>query len=268
MDAAHELMQRLLAYPLAECGEPLCCLRDGARQAGVEIAFPDGKKLGRFPRSFHVRRSLVGRLLGVAEALLRRGWVLWLEDAYRSPRRQAAGARSDYCFRSALEKVRWELHGRTPTPELLFRRLGVWTATTPKFANHTSGSAVDVNLLHRRDGAAADLGAPYPEFSHRTPMDSPFISAEARRNRRMLCEVFAAQGFLPYPYEFWHFSHGDADYELLAGAGRVARFGPVHCSPRDGRVRPVHDPLEPFVTLEDIRRRLAAASPGADAPQP
>ena len=58
-----------------------------------------------------------------------------------------------------------------------------------------------------------------------------FISAEARRNREMLCELFAEKGFLPYPYEFWHFSHGDADYEMLAAGGRTARFGPVHWSP-------------------------------------
>ena len=157
MDAAHAFVQRLLAWPVEECGEPLCCLRRRARESGVEIVFPEGKKLGRFGRSFHVRQSLVEKLFGAAEALLRRGYVLWIEDGYRSPSRQAQGARSDYCFRNALAKVRWELRGREPDAELVFRRLAVWTATTPKFANHTSGSAGDVWILQRADGARADL---------------------------------------------------------------------------------------------------------------
>lgn len=256
MEAAYEFMQRLLAHPVRECGEPLACLKARSREAGVEIAFPTGKKLGRFSRSFHFRRTVVEKLLAAAEGLLRGGYVLWIEDGYRSPRRQAQGARSDYCLRSALEKVRWELNGQAPGAELVFRRLAVWTATTPKFANHTAGSAADVWLLSRRDGSPVDFGAPYPEFSERTPMDSPFISGLARRMRRLLCDALAEHDLLPYPYEFWHFSHGDADYELLAGRGREARFGPVRRSPDDGQVTPVADPLAPFVTLEDIRPRL------------
>ena len=260
MEAAFAFMRRLLEYPVVERGEPLACLRRGAREAGVEIAFPSGKKLNRFGRSFHVRASLVDRLLVVAEALLRRGYVLGIEDAYRSPDRQAEGARSDYVLRRVVERVRWELDGRAITAERVFRRLAVWSATTPKFANHTSGSAIDVFLL-RRDGSNVDLGAPYPEFSERTPMDSPFIPAEARRHRQVLCELFAAGGFLPYPYEFWHFSHGDADYEMLAGAGRPARFGPVHFSRGAAAPVPVADILRPFVTPDDVRDRLERIFP-------
>ena len=257
MEAAYGFMERLLAYPLAECGEPLCCLQTRAREADVEIAFTPGPKLGTLDRLFHVRRSLVAGVLGVAEALCRRGYLLRIEDAYRSPETQARGSGSEYVLQAVLEKVHWELQGLEPTAERVFRRLAVWSATTPKFANHTSGSAVDVSLLHRRDGSLAELGAPYPELSHRTPMDSPFVSAEARRNRRMLCEIFAEHGFLPYPYEFWHFSHGDADYEMIAGRNRPARFGPVHRAGEDGHVVPVDDPLRPFLTVEDVRSQLA-----------
>ena len=174
----------------------------------------------------------------------------------RSARRQAEGARSDYCFENALAKVRWELRGREPTAEQIFRRLCVWTATTPKFANHTSGSALDVWLLRRGDRTPVDLGAPYPELSERTPMDSPFISGAARRHREVLREALAAHDFLPYPYEFWHFSHGDADYELLAAAGRPARYGPADWDDETRTLTPVADPLAPFVTLDDIRRRM------------
>ena len=254
MEAAHGFMQRLLEYPLVECGEPLTSLAEAAQAAGVEIVFAEGKKLGMFERIFSVRRSLVEPLVRVAEALLKRGYVLRVEDAYRSPDVQARGAGSAYAVGHVLEKVRWELGDRTPTAELVFRRLAAWTATTLKLANHTFGSAVDVMLL-RSDGREVDLGGPYPELSVRTPMGSPLISAEARRHRRMLCEVFAAEGFVPYPFEFWHFSRGDADCEMIRGSGLPGRFGPVRLG-ADGRVSPIEDVLRPLVTEADVARCL------------
>ena len=256
MDAAWRFVERLMEYPSGECGEGLCCLRDEASEAGVEIVFASDKHLGTFERLFFLRQSLVEKVLRVAEALLKRDYTMRIEDAYRSVEAQRRASRSEYVLRAVLEKVLWEADGGAPTAELVFRRLAVWSATTPKFANHTAGSALDVSLLKREDGSPADLGAPYPEFSHRTPMASPFVSEEAWRNRRMLCELFAAEDFLAYPYEFWHFSHGDADYEMIAGQGRPARYGPVHFSPDDGRLTPVEDPLKPFITADDVGRWL------------
>ena len=252
MEAADGFMRKVLACPVAECGEPLACLRAAAGEAGVEIAFASGKHLGVFDRMFHVRQSLIEGLLTVAEAFLSRGLVLRVEDGYRRPQLQAMGAGSSYVVRTVIEKVMWELDGEVPSPELVFRRLAVWSATTPIFANHTSGSAVDVSALHREDGSPIDLGAPYPELSHRTPMTSPFVSRQARRNREMVCALFAARQFVPYPYEFWHFSHGDADYETVLGSGGAARFGPVHLDADSGKATAVKEIRKPFVTIEDI----------------
>jgi len=239
MDAAYEFMQRLLAYPVRECGEGLCCLRKRAREAGAEMVFATDLKLGVFPRRFEVRESLVEPLLAVGEGVRRSGFVLRVEDGYRPPARQASGARGAYALQSALKWTRWELGGAEPTPELVFRRLAVWTATTPKFANHTSGSAVDVTLL-KPDGSPADLGGAYPEMSHVTPMDSPFIDAEARRLRALLRDAFAGQGFVAYPYEFWHFSRGDADAEMIAGSGnrRLGQARPIRVRPLGRRAGP------------------------------
>ncbi len=255
MDAAHAFMQRLLAYPVCECGEPLSCLQRQAEAAGVEMVFPADKKLGLFERRYEVRQSLVAPLLAVGEAMRRRGYVLRVEDGYRPPARQARGACGDYALQSALHWTRWELGGGEPTAELVFRRLAVWTATTPKFANHTSGSAVDVSLLNG-DGTPADLGGTYPQMSYVTPMDSPFIPPDARRRRDMLCEAFGRQGFVAYPWEFWHFSRGDADAEMLTGSGEPARYASVHWSDGQDRPTPVEDLLEPFLTVEDVRARL------------
>jgi len=251
MEAAYGFMERLLEYPVQECGEGLRRLDERAREAGVRIAFASGKKIGMFDRVFCVRQSLVDKLLRAAEAFLKRGYVLRIEDVYRSPRTQTLGARSSYVIRSVLDRVLWELDGRIPTAELVFRRLAVWTATTLKFANHTSGSALDVTAL-RRDGSVVDLGGTYPQLSHLTPMASPFVAPAVRRNREMICALLAEEGFVPYPFEFWHFSCGDADCEMMAGTGRPGRFGPVHFSDGGGPPTPATDILEPFVGVEDV----------------
>lgn len=260
MEEAYAFMQRLLAYPTKDCLETLVSVPDAARDAGVRIEFTRGMKLGSLERVFALRQSFVPRLLAAGEALLQRGLVLRLEDAYRSLDVQRRGACCDYILKGVLRKVRWELNGGEPTAELLQRRIAVLTATTPKFANHMSGSAIDISVLHVADGRELDRGAPYLELSEVTPMASPFISAAARRNRELINEIFAAQGVLPYPYEYWHYSYGDADYELVAGAGRPGRFGPVHWDPESGAVRPVEDPLLellPTAVVRDFLRQIS-----------
>jgi len=256
MEAAHGFMQKVLACPVAESGEPLECLKAASHSAGLEMIFPRKKHLGVFDRLFHVRRSLMEPLLRTAELFLRRGYVLRIEDAYRSPEAQARGACCEYVVQTVFQKVRWELKGEMPTPEQVFKRLAVWSATTPIFANHTAGSAVDVSMLRRRDRSALDMGAPYPELSHRTPMDSPFVSRRVRRRRQMVCELFAQEGFAPYPFEFWHFSHGDADYQVAQGTGKPATYGPVQWAPGSRRPIPIRDIRKPFVTVDDIRACL------------
>jgi D-alanyl-D-alanine dipeptidase len=258
MEEAWELMQRLLDYPVAECGEPLVMLPERARKRGVPMEFPAGKKRGLFPRTYALRESLVEPLFRVAKAVVARGWLLRIEDAYRPLAVQGQGATSEFVLGTVLQQVRWELDGAWPTPEFLHRRLACWTAIVPKFANHTSGSALDVTVLELDTGIEVDRGGVYPEFSVRTPMDSPFISETARRNRKEMNEMFAAEGFLPYPFEFWHYSWGDADAELAMGGTRPGRYGPVHWDPATESMVVEEDALRPLLTVEQVAAWLAA----------
>jgi D-alanyl-D-alanine dipeptidase len=90
-------------------------------------------------------------------------------------------------------------------------------------SGHQSGAAVDVTLL--RDGAELDMGSAYGDFSSRgTPADRvrmhcADLPPEARANRALLARVMEAGGFVNYPEEWWHFSHGD---RLWA---QISRYG-------------------------------------------
>jgi D-alanyl-D-alanine dipeptidase len=255
MEDAYEFMQRLLPFPVHDRAEPLASLCQAARDAGIRIDTAPGLKMGRYPRDFRVRRALVPLLLRAADILLRQDLVLYVEDAFRDLDVQLRGARSDRVFRAVYDMAVWECEGERPSAELLLRRLSVYTAITPKSANHTAGSAVDVTL-RRLDGTPLGLGGSYPELTIATPMDSPFVAPDAARNRRVLRDTLGESGFLPYPFEFWHFSNGDADAALVAGQPGPARYGPVRATGTDGRVVPVADADRPLVRLEHIQRHL------------
>ena len=261
------------------------------REAGVEVAFSDLPHADGSPRLFWLRTSLMPRFLAVARAMNDRGWVLKVEDAYRTPAMQRALGTRPALFAAILEKVHlhlsplpsafsllhhifsllqvlWEYSGDRATPSreelasLLIARTGSLIAAAPKVGTHMSGSAIDISVLHRGSREEVDRGAPYLELSELTPMASPFISAEAAANRREITALFAAQGFLDYPWEFWHYSAGDAYEGLLKETGKPGRYGAVELEVGSGAVAPMADPtvrhpLALQLLLASLRRGFA-----------
>jgi D-alanyl-D-alanine dipeptidase len=263
LEAAHAFMQRMFEYPVRESGEPAVSLREAARAAGVTVAFSDSKIAGSYPRQFLLREGLIPAFVAAAREMNQRGWVLKVEDGYRTTEMQKHLSLAPYVLDKILAKVIWELDGELPTAELFFRRLMVLTATAPKIGTHMSASAIDISVLRQDDGAELDRGGPYIELSELTPMLSPFVPAAAARHRAMISLVMGAQGFMAYPYEFWHYSQGDAYDEFLTGSGRPARYGAVAVDLGNGRVTPIpnpaaslHAPADFQKAMEEARERL------------
>ncbi len=259
MDEAATFMGRLMAHPVHECGEPMVSLVEAARAARVEVAFSDRPFMPDVPRLFHLREGLVPSFLGVAREMNARGWVLKVEDGYRTLEMQRELGRQERIFTAILRKVCWECGEARPPIELLFRRLGALVAIAPKVGTHMSGSAMDVSVLSRDTGEEVDRGGPYLEMSERTPMASPFVSAQAAENRRAITDLMARHGFVTYPWEFWHYNAGDADAELLQNAGRPARYGAVHLDPTSGRVTPLADPTTRLHSESELRALMENA---------
>lgn len=259
MDAAARFMEEMKARPVAECGEPLASLKAAAAAASVEVAFSKTRLAGRFDRLFHLREGLVGPFLSVAHDMNKRGWVLKVEDAFRTRDMQKDLALDPRLFDAILDRVVWELDGEAPSADLMLRRLTALVATCPKIGTHMSGSAIDVSVLSRADGAERDRGAPYLEMSELTPMESPFPDEGARRNRREITALLARHGFAAYPYEFWHYSQGDAYEGKLVGSDTPARYGPVDLDPASGRATPIEDPVALLNSLDEIRARIDEA---------
>jgi D-alanyl-D-alanine dipeptidase len=260
MELAYQFMQSVREYPVRECGEPLASMVEAADN--VEVEFSTSKIAGDLDRVFYLRAGLLPNFVAVARAMNERGWILKVEDGFRSVEMQTALARKPNVFDTILERVTWENGGATPSGELMLRRLGVLCATTPKVGTHMSGSAIDISVLRRDDGAEVERGGPYLEMSELTPMDSPFVSSQAHENRRQITELMTQHGFVAYPFEFWHYNAGDAYDEFLHHTGRPARYGAVHWDGASGTITPVQNPTQSLQPEAEVERCIAAALHG------
>jgi len=259
-DAWRFMFEGILPYPVQECGEPFVSLREAAIAAGVEVHFSDKPHVQQLERLYYLREGQIPGFIGAAREMNARGWILRVEDGYRTRTIQKFLGRTPQVFDAVLRSVMWELGGQVPSAEFMFRRCSALVATVPKFGTHMSGSAIDISVLWLDDPAReVDRGAPYIEMSALTPMASPFVSPQAQQNRRDITALMQRHGLVAYPWEFWHYSSGDAYDAFLSGTGQPARYGAVDWDPVSGAVTPMAQPTEPLNSEDEIRAEIDAA---------
>jgi D-alanyl-D-alanine dipeptidase len=259
MELGYAMVQKLIAFPVSECGERFASLPDAATAAGVEMQFSTSKIAGELDRVYFMRESLVRDVIEIGRDMNGRGWVLKIEDCFRSLEMQGQLVRKPQVFDAILKKCIWENNGVIPPVEMVFRRAMVLVANIPKIGTHMSGSAIDISVFHRDDGREVWRGNPYLEMSERTPMRSPFVEPEAIENRLAITAMMEACGFMHFPFEFWHFNKGDAGGHILTGNPDPCRYGAVNWNSQTNEVTPVADPLTPLNPLPVIEREIAAA---------
>jgi D-alanyl-D-alanine dipeptidase len=252
MEAGIAYVERVLAHPVEDDGEPMVDIVEGAREAGVEIRCSRIPHAAGRPRIFLVRAGLLAPLLAAAAELQASGHTLVVEDAFRTRAMQRDLALCDE-FLEPLAASLLRVEPRAD-PATILRRLSVVVAGRPKGAGHMAGAAVDVSVLGP-DGEPLDRGGPYPTVSEKMPMGSPFVSEAAARNRRFVSELMGRHGFVAFPFEFWHFSRDDAFARVACEDARPARYGPVDLLAA-GRVAPTRHQLGRLYTREDLARRL------------
>lgn len=259
MELGYGMVEELLAFPVEECGEGFASIRDAAAAAGVEMQFSDTKIADDLDRIFFLRESLIKDVIAISREMNERGWVLKIEEGFRSLEMQGALVRKPSVFDSILRKCIWENGGEIPSVEFVFRRAIVMVANIPKIGTHMSGSAIDISVFRRDDGSEVPRGGPYIEVSEKTPMRSPFITGEELQNRLAITEVMESHGFMHFPYEFWHYNKGDAGDHILNRKPGPARYGPVNWNSGTNEVAPVENPLSPLNPLPQIEKEIAAA---------
>jgi D-alanyl-D-alanine dipeptidase len=229
MESAYGFMDKMFEYPVEECGESLVSLPESARAERVAVQFSQTKLAGKHERLFYLRRGLVEDLIAASREINDRGWTLRVEDGFRSRAMQKDLSLQESVFDNILQRVIWEAKDKMPEPKLMFRRLTVLIATCPKIGTH---------------------------LSELTPMASPFASVDAIRNRTEISEIMQRHGFIAYPYEFWHYSKGDAYAEYLTDSGNPARYGAVDFDIASGNITPIPNPKDPLHSMVDIEKHL------------
>ena len=259
MERSHRLLQAMTEYPTTESGEGFASIPDAAEGAGVEMLFSDSKIAGDLHRVFSIRESLIPDLLAIAREMRERGWLLKIEDGYRTQQMQTLLGQKPAVFDMIVGSCRWELGGEPPSLDLIRRRSTCLVANYPNRGTHTMGAAVDISVFGLDDGEEIGRGKPYLEMSEYTPMDSPFVTAAESQNRRSITTLMERHGFLHYPGEFWHYNKGDALYHYMAKTGQPAPYGPVHWDPISNQVTPYDDVSSPLTPPEEMAAHLAAA---------
>ena len=84
MQLGYELVQRVLPFEVRECGEGFASIPAAAESAGIEMLFSTTKIAGELDRIYFMRESLVPDVMAVGREMNARGWILKIEDGYRS----------------------------------------------------------------------------------------------------------------------------------------------------------------------------------------
>jgi len=146
-------------------------------------------ELGILPRrTLRVRRSVLDRLKS-AEDGLPQGFNLVVLDGWRTLDEQRA-LLSHYGEAGPTDGYVADVDPASMRPP------------------HTTGGAVDLTLFS--NGSALALGTDFDSFSSLAHFDAFEASdGTVRRLRRALVTAMTSAGFVPYPFEWWHWSFGD-----------------------------------------------------------
>ena len=264
MELGYGIVEQLINFPVEECGERFASLPDIADEEGVEMLFSTTKIAGNLDRIYFMRESLAREVVEIGRDMNHCGWILKIEEGFRTLEMQGQLVRKPEVFDIILQKCIWENGGTIPPVEMVFRRAIVMVANIPKIGTHMSGSAIDISVFHRDDGKEVWRGNSYLEISERTPMRSPFISPQDLENRLAITAMMESRGFMHFPFEFWHYNKGDAGGHILTGNTAPCRYGPVNWDPQTNEVTPVADLLTPLNPLPVIEREIAAAMARAE----
>jgi CubicO group peptidase (beta-lactamase class C family)/D-alanyl-D-alanine dipeptidase len=136
------------------------------------------------PRAF-LQRPAAEALLRVQKNLKELGYGLLIHDAYRP---------------WYVTKIFWDA---TPEDKRIF------VADPSQGSRHNRGCAVDLSLYELATGKPIEMVGVYDEMSERSYAGYPGGTSLQRWHRELLRQAMEEQGFLVYPFEWWHFDYAD-----------------------------------------------------------
>lgn len=152
-----------------------------------------------------LRRDAAEALARAAAFLQPQGYGLLVWDAYRP-----AMAMKDFraWSRTADERMKSKFY-----PNITKRGIydGKYIGDT---SEHSWGIAVDITLVHLKDGTEVDMGGHHDLLDVSSATESPLVTPAQRKNRLLLRQAMQQAGFRNYSKEWWHYflSHSAPHY--------------------------------------------------------
>ena len=79
-------------------------------------------------------------------------------------------------------------------------------------SSHSRGSTVDLTLFDMKTGQELDMGSPFDWFGEESHPGYKGVTEDQFRNRMLLQQSMVRNGFLPFDYEWWHFTLEEEPY--------------------------------------------------------
>ncbi len=221
MMASHYLSlsdSQVAAIPTTDCGEALVPLHNLEPKLWVDTSAANIAGLGYSPE-FLVRQSVADKLKSAAQALPHAMHLL-VKETLRPASFQ------DFLFKRRMARLATE-HPALDQDQLI--ALTARFVAPPWVAGHPTGGAIDVTICNDQ-GQEADLGCAYDEDEKtsqgRCLSYATVLTEQARQHRTLLFDCLSRQGFVNYPFEWWHWSYGDK-YWAAVSQSPTALYGAV-----------------------------------------
>ncbi len=203
-----EPLTKLRAVPITDNGEPLVDPRTLSKRVHFAEKHPKFEDMKRTPK---VRQSVAEKLALAADSLPD-GIDIIIIEGFRPIAQQ----------RFMYEEIKAEFAKKHPewNKATLHRITNTLSAPPgdPCPPPHTTGGAVDLSLMRMPSRDWLDMTSPFEMDETSAPGDTPGLSEEAQKNRRLLFDALEKTGLTNYLGEWWHWSYGDSGWALRVGA--------------------------------------------------
>ena len=162
-----------------------------------------------------VREAVFEKIGRISKLLDRDGKELIIRSAWRSFEHQRLSWENKVSFMQrthpdkSLEEIK-EIVSYYIAPETL--------------SMHATGGAVDVLIYDLKNDKVLDFGTNdglKMDLNERCYPYHPDISTEAKKNRKLLIDLFENEDFVVDVIEYWHFNYGNASWAIETGKDAI-----------------------------------------------
>lgn len=156
-----------------------------------------------------LRQSVAKRLTAVQSALPD-NWRLVLKAGFRPPSVQLA----------LLDALKNDIKARNPhlSNKAALENARQYVADPSRSCPpHTTGGAVDVDVIYANTNKVIDMGCPPNTDDERATLHSTVITQKQYTNRLILLGAMLASEFAPLHNEWWHYSYGETRWAAFYG---------------------------------------------------